>query len=93
MDATAGIHRRARERGGVALLARNRSIGGSLPDEPRRGRRKVERFGWTFAPGDKVMQVENDYDKEVYTTSCKQRRGARLLLAVVFALSFVIFRC
>jgi exodeoxyribonuclease V alpha subunit len=30
------------------------------------GVRKVERFGWTFAPGDKVMQVENDYDKEVY---------------------------
>ena len=29
------------------------------------GSRKVERFGWTFAPGDKVMQVENDYDKEV----------------------------
>ena len=26
---------------------------------------KVERFGWTFAPGDKVMQIENDYDKEV----------------------------
>ncbi len=24
------------------------------------------RFGWTFAPGDKVMQIENDYDKEVY---------------------------
>jgi exodeoxyribonuclease V alpha subunit len=30
------------------------------------GQRKVERFGWTFAPGDKVMQIENDYDKEVY---------------------------
>ena len=30
------------------------------------GERKVERFGWTFAPGDKVMQIENDYDKEVY---------------------------
>ena len=30
------------------------------------GDRKVERFGWTFAPGDKVMQIENDYDKEVY---------------------------
>jgi exodeoxyribonuclease V alpha subunit len=28
--------------------------------------RKVKRFGWTFAPGDKVMQIENDYDKEVY---------------------------
>ena len=27
---------------------------------------KVERFGWTFAPGDKVMQIVNDYDKEVY---------------------------
>ena len=26
----------------------------------------VERFGWTFAPGDKVMQIENDYDKEVH---------------------------
>ncbi len=30
------------------------------------GERKFERFGWTFAPGDKVMQIENDYDKEVY---------------------------
>src|SRR5271167_195076 len=30
------------------------------------GERKVERFGWTFAPDDKVMQIENDYDKEVY---------------------------
>ena len=30
------------------------------------GERKVERFGWTFAPGEKVMQIENDYDKEVY---------------------------
>jgi exodeoxyribonuclease V alpha subunit len=28
--------------------------------------RKIERFGWTFAAGDKVMQIENDYDKEVY---------------------------
>ena len=27
---------------------------------------KVEKFGWTFAPGDKVMQIENDYDREVY---------------------------
>src|SRR5262252_10200717 len=30
------------------------------------GEVRVERFGWTFCPGDKVMQVENDYDKEVY---------------------------
>jgi exodeoxyribonuclease V alpha subunit len=27
---------------------------------------RVDRFGWTFCPGDKVMQVENDYDREVY---------------------------
>ena len=26
----------------------------------------VEPFGWTFAAGDKVMLIENDYDKEVY---------------------------
>src|SRR5437667_10962039 len=26
----------------------------------------IERFGWTFCPGDKVMQIENDYDKDVY---------------------------
>jgi len=24
----------------------------------------VERFGWRFAPADKVMQVANDYEKE-----------------------------
>ena len=36
----------------------------SLNIEPV-GERKVERFGWTFAPSDKVMQIENDYDKKV----------------------------
>jgi len=30
------------------------------------GEIRVERFGWTYAPSDKVMQIENDYDKEVY---------------------------
>jgi exodeoxyribonuclease V alpha subunit len=30
------------------------------------GDRKVERFGWTFVPDDKVMQIENNYDKKVY---------------------------
>ena len=30
------------------------------------GEERVERFGWTFCAGDKVMQVENDYDREVY---------------------------
>ena len=27
---------------------------------------RVERFGWTFCVGDKVMQIENDYDKNVF---------------------------
>ena len=36
---------------------------------------KVERFGWTFAPGDKVMQVENDYDKGVYNGDIGFVRG------------------
>ena len=27
---------------------------------------RVERFGWTYAPGDKVKQIENDYDREIY---------------------------
>ncbi len=26
----------------------------------------IERFGFAYAPGDKVMQIENDYDKDVY---------------------------
>ena len=30
------------------------------------GEARVERFGWTFCPGDKVMQVENDYDRDVF---------------------------
>ena len=30
------------------------------------GENCIDRFGWTFCPGDKVMQVENDYDKDVY---------------------------
>jgi exodeoxyribonuclease V alpha subunit len=30
------------------------------------GEIRVERFGWSFCPGDKAMQVENDYDKDVY---------------------------
>ena len=30
------------------------------------GEPKVEKFGTSFAVGDKVMQIENDYDKEVY---------------------------
>jgi exodeoxyribonuclease V alpha subunit len=30
------------------------------------GNPKIEKFGWKFAPGDKIMQIQNDYDREVY---------------------------
>jgi exodeoxyribonuclease V alpha subunit len=30
------------------------------------GEIRIDRFGWTYCLGDKVMQVENDYDKDVY---------------------------
>jgi exodeoxyribonuclease V alpha subunit len=50
-------------RGGVGARALNVVLQQALnpTDGPR-----VDRFGWTFAFGDKVMQVENDYDKDVY---------------------------
>jgi exodeoxyribonuclease V alpha subunit len=50
-------------RGGIGARSLNIELQAALNPA---GERKVERFGWTFAPGDKVMQIENDYDKEVY---------------------------
>ncbi|MGH6989262.1 MAG: SF1B family DNA helicase RecD2, partial [Stellaceae bacterium] len=50
-------------RGGVGARSLNIELQAAL-NPP--GERRVARFGWTFAPGDKVMQIENDYDKEVY---------------------------
>jgi exodeoxyribonuclease V alpha subunit len=50
-------------RGGVGARSLNIELQAALNPA---GERKVERFGWTFAPGDKVMQIENNYDKEVY---------------------------
>ncbi|TNC74188.1 SF1B family DNA helicase RecD2 [Rubellimicrobium roseum] len=50
-------------RGGVGARALNGLLQAALnPD----GGPRVERFGWTFAPGDKVMQVENDHEREVF---------------------------
>jgi exodeoxyribonuclease V alpha subunit len=50
-------------RGGLGARSLNIELQNALnpPGEVR-----IERFGWTFCPGDKVMQIENDYDKEVY---------------------------
>jgi exodeoxyribonuclease V alpha subunit len=50
-------------RGGVGARSLNIELQAALNPA---GDRKVERFGWTFAAGDKVMQIENDYEKEVY---------------------------
>ena len=50
-------------RGGVGARALNIALQATLNPA---GAPRVERFGWTFAPGDKVMQIENDYDREVW---------------------------
>ena len=50
-------------RGGVGARSLNIELQAAL-NPP--GEKRVDRFGWTFAPGDKVMQIENDYDKDVY---------------------------
>jgi exodeoxyribonuclease V alpha subunit len=50
-------------RGGLGARALNIELQNAL-NPP--GDHRIERFGWTFGAGDKVMQVENNYDKEVY---------------------------
>jgi exodeoxyribonuclease V alpha subunit len=50
-------------RGGLGARSLNFELQNAL-NPP--GEIRIERFGWTFCPGDKVMQVENDYDKDVY---------------------------
>lgn len=50
-------------RGGVGARSLNVDLQAALNPG---GAPKVEKFGWTYAPGDKVMQIENDYDREVY---------------------------
>lgn len=53
------------QRGRVGAQSLNldlqRMLNPGLPDAPR-----VERFGYTYRVGDKVMQTENDYEKEVF---------------------------
>ncbi|WP_342352142.1 ATP-dependent DNA helicase [Ochrobactrum quorumnocens] len=50
-------------RGGVGARSLNIELQKTLNPH---GEPRVEKFGMTFAVGDKVMQIENDYDKEVY---------------------------
>ena len=50
-------------RGGLGSRALNVALQAALnaSAQPR-----LERFGWTYAPGDKVIQLVNDDDKEVF---------------------------
>lgn len=50
-------------RGGLGARALNLELQQALKPP---GELRIERFGQVFGPGDKVMQIENDYDKEVY---------------------------
>ncbi len=52
-------------RGGLGTRSLNIELQLVLnPEKP--GQAKVQRFGWTYRPGDKVMQTTNDYDREVF---------------------------
>jgi exodeoxyribonuclease V alpha subunit len=50
-------------RGGLGARSLNLELQQAL-NPP--GELRVERFGWTFCPGDKVMQVSYDYDRDVF---------------------------
>jgi exodeoxyribonuclease V alpha subunit len=45
---------------------------------------KITRFGWTFAPADKVIQNVNNYDKEVFNGDIGQIHGIDLEEGLVF---------
>ena len=64
-------------RGGVGARSLNVELQRVL-NPPREGDPRVERFGWSFAAGDKVMQVENDYEREVYNGDLGMVRGIDL---------------
>jgi exodeoxyribonuclease V alpha subunit len=59
-------------RGGLGARALNLELQRVL-NPP--GEESIQRFGWTFGAGDKVMQIENDYDKDVYNGDLGFVRG------------------
>jgi exodeoxyribonuclease V alpha subunit len=50
-------------RGGLGVRSLNVTLQDAL-NPP--GELRVQRFGSTFAPGDRVMQIQNNYEREVY---------------------------
>src|SRR5664280_1681018 len=59
--------RRSRRQGSVCWteIAVYQQPDGAL-NPTRNGEAAVERFGWRFQKGDKVIQTENNYDKDVF---------------------------
>ena len=54
-------------RGACGTRELNRRLQAALnPPRDDGGMSEVERFGWTFRVGDRVIQTENNYDKEVF---------------------------
>ena len=60
--------------GGAGARSLNAALQGAL-NPPRGGEARVERFGWSYAAGDKVMQVENSYERQVYNGDLGVVRG------------------
>jgi exodeoxyribonuclease V alpha subunit len=50
-------------RGGLGARALNLELQRALNPA---GEVRVERFGWTYSVGDKIMQVENNYERDVF---------------------------
>ncbi len=53
-------------RGPLGVRTLNVTLQAVLNPAPESGAVEVERFGWRYRAGDKVMQTENDYDKDVF---------------------------
>ena len=53
-------------RGPLGVRTLNVTLQAVLNPAPESGAVGVERFGWKYRAGDKVMQTENDYDKDVF---------------------------
>src|SRR4029077_9523534 len=54
------------ELGSRALNARLQEVLNAAPSGPGKTIPQVERFGWTFRIGDKVLQTQNNYQKDVF---------------------------
>ena len=53
-------------RGPLGVRTLNVTLQAVLNPAPESGAVEVERFGWKYRAGDKVMQTENDYERDVF---------------------------